>query len=166
MRGRTASRRQRSRRRRGRFAVFVKRTAFDRRDLSMGSFATTRVADAATTTAPDGTRIRKLLRLDRGSMGHFELQPGETSIAVVHTTVEEIWLFVAGRGELWRRHGDDEDVAPVEAGACITLPVGTHFQLRALGDDVLAAVCATMPPWPGDLEAVRVAGKWPPTLAM
>ena len=38
-------------------------------------------------------------------MAHFELPPGETSTAVAHRTVEEVWFFLGGRGEMWRRQG-------------------------------------------------------------
>jgi mannose-6-phosphate isomerase-like protein (cupin superfamily) len=96
-------------------------------------------------------------------MAHFQLAPGRTSVAVAHRTVEEIWFFLSGRGEMWRLLGNHEEVVPVDAGVCLTIPVGTHFQFRALGDEPLAAVGVTMPPWPGDGEADPVSGKWPPT---
>lgn len=115
-------------------------------------------------TAPDGSYVRLMLRLDRGSMAHFELPPGETSAAVMHRTVEEIWYFLSGCGEMWRKLNDQEEVVKVEAGVCITIPLGTHFQFRAFGDEPLAVVGVTMPPWPGEDEAVVVAGKWEPTV--
>jgi mannose-6-phosphate isomerase-like protein (cupin superfamily) len=89
-------------------------------------------------------------------MAHFELAPGRTSIAVTHRTVEEIWFFLSGSGEMWRRQGEREEIVPVERGVCVTIPLGTHFQFRATGTEPLAAVAVTMPPWPGDDEAVRV----------
>ncbi len=52
----------------------------------------------------------------------------------------------------------------VEAGTCLTIPVGTAFQFRAEGPAPLAAVGVTMPPWPGDGEAVRTDGPWAPTV--
>jgi mannose-6-phosphate isomerase-like protein (cupin superfamily) len=83
---------------------------------------------------------------------------------VTHRTVEEIWFFVGGRGEMWRKQGAREEVVTVEPGVCLTIPLGAHFQFRALGDGPLAAVGVTMPPWPGDGEAVVVEGKWLPTV--
>ena len=83
--------------------------------------------------APDGSDVRILLGLAGGGMAHFELAPGETSIAVVHRTVEEIWFFVGGRGEMWRAHDEREEVVEVESGIALTIPVGTRFQFRALG---------------------------------
>ena len=53
---------------------------------------------------------------------------------------------------------------PVEAGVCVTIPLGTHFQFRSLGDEPLAALAVTMPPWPGDDEAVVVTGQWASTV--
>jgi mannose-6-phosphate isomerase-like protein (cupin superfamily) len=104
--------------------------------------------------------VRTLLRLAGGSLAHFELAPGLTSFAVAHRTVEEIWYFLGGRGEMWRKAGARENVVSVEAGVCITVPLGTHFQFRSLGTEPLTAVAVTMPPWPGDGEAYRVEGKW------
>jgi mannose-6-phosphate isomerase-like protein (cupin superfamily) len=115
--------------------------------------------------APDGSDVRLLPGLAGGTMAHFELAPGETSIAVVHRTVEEIWFFVGGRGELWRAHEEREEVVEVEPGIALTIPVGTRFQFRALGSDPLAAIGVTMPPWPGADEAVTVDGRWAPTVA-
>ena len=120
--------------------------------------------DAPDTIAPDGSGVRVLLGLKGGGMAHFELAAGETSTAVTHQTVEEIWFFLSGRGEMWRRLQDEEETVDVHAGVCLTIPLGTHFQFRALGKDALAAVAVTMPPWPGGDEAVIVTGPWRPTV--
>jgi mannose-6-phosphate isomerase-like protein (cupin superfamily) len=95
-------------------------------------------------------------------MAHFELAPGTTSAAVTHRTVEEIWYFLEGRGEMWRKQGAREEVVPVEQGVCITIPLGTHFQFRAIGNEPLTALAVTMPPWPGTDEAYLVKEKWNP----
>ena len=81
-------------------------------------------------------------------------------MAVRYKTIEEIWYFLEGRGEVWRKQGDREVVVLVKPGVCLTLPTGTHFQFRAFGPGPLVFLCATMPPWPGDDEAVRVADQW------
>ena len=44
------------------------------------------------------------------------------------------------------------------------IPLGTTFQFRALGDEPLCAIGATMPPWPGPGEAVLAEGPWTPTV--
>jgi mannose-6-phosphate isomerase-like protein (cupin superfamily) len=130
----------------------------------MSDFATMRLAADPDVVAPDGSDVRMLLGLAGGGAAHFQLAPGQTSRAVAHRTVEEIWFFVAGRGEMWRRQGDREEVVAVEPGVCLTIPLGTHFQFRALGGEPLAVVGVTMPPWPGEGEAVFVEGKWPPAV--
>jgi mannose-6-phosphate isomerase-like protein (cupin superfamily) len=129
----------------------------------MSEFCTKRLSVVPDTVAPDQSDVRILLQLAGGGMAHFELAAGTTSVAVAHRTVEEIWFFLTGRGEMWRRQGDREEVVAVESGVCITIPVGTHFQFRSFGHEPLAAVGVTMPPWPGASEAYPVQGKWPPT---
>jgi mannose-6-phosphate isomerase-like protein (cupin superfamily) len=94
-------------------------------------------------------------------MAHFELSPGQTSTAVTHRSVDEIWFFLSGRGEMWRKQTEHaESVISVEAGVCVTIPLGTHFQFKSIGAEPLRAVGVTMPPWPGDDEAVVVQGRW------
>jgi mannose-6-phosphate isomerase-like protein (cupin superfamily) len=130
----------------------------------MSEFSTKRLPVGRDVIAPDGSDVRILLALAGGSMAHFEFAPGETSIAVAHRTVEEIWFFLGGQGEMWRKQGDREEVVSVDPGVCITIPRGAHFQLRALGREPLMALGVTMPPWPGEGEAFAVEGKWPPTV--
>jgi mannose-6-phosphate isomerase-like protein (cupin superfamily) len=129
----------------------------------MRPFDTTRLPVQPTAIAPDLSRVRVLLRLDGGSMAHFELPAGQVSAAVEHRGVEEIWFFLSGHGEMWRRQGAREELVDVEKGVCISVPLGTQFQFRNVGEEALCAVAITMPPWPGDEEAVAVAGRWPAT---
>lgn len=132
---------------------------------TMNHFAAMHLPEHPTVTAPDGSDVRVLLRTGRGSMAHFELPAGKTSLAVTHRTVEEIWYVVAGCGEMWRRQGSTEEVVALEPGVCLTIPLGTHFQFRAMPDSAVAAVGVTMPPWPGEDEAVAVSGRWQPSVA-
>jgi mannose-6-phosphate isomerase-like protein (cupin superfamily) len=125
-----------------------------------------RLPDERDALAPDGSDVRILLGVAGGGMAHFQLGAGETSVAVRHRTVEEVWFFVGGRGQMWRRSQDGEErVDDVGAGISIDLPLGTTFQFRALGDEPLSAIGATMPPWPGSGEAILAEGPWTPTLA-
>ena len=130
----------------------------------MRAFETKTLGVASDAVAPDGTAVRLLAALSGGSFAHFELPAGAVSRAVVHRTVEEIWFFVAGRGEVWRRAGEREEVVAVGQGVCLTIPLGTCFQFRAAADAPLAFVAVTMPPWPGEGEAEFVAGKWRATV--
>ena len=114
--------------------------------------------------SPDGSDVRILLRLNAGSMAHFTLAPNQISRAVMHRTVEEIWYFLSGRGQMWRKQGSESSIVDVQRNVCITIPLGTTFQFRSFGDEPLTAVGVTMPPWPGDDEAVAAAGEWEPTV--
>ncbi len=125
---------------------------------------TKRLPVARDLVARDGSEVRNLLGLECGAMAHFELAPGQTSTAVAHRTVEEIWFFLTGRGEMWRKRNDQEEVVPVEPGVCLTIPLGTHFQFRSFGYEPLAALAVNMPPWPGEGEVYEVKGKWEPTV--
>lgn len=114
--------------------------------------------------APDSMEVRLLPALSKGSFAHFTLKPSKISLPVAHGRVEEIWYFLGGRGEMWRKLGEQEEVVEVGAGLSVTIPVGTHFQLRSLGTEPLTAVAVTMPPWDGPQDAYSVDGKWPATV--
>ena len=114
--------------------------------------------------APDGSDVRILLQLPRGGMAHFELGADQISTAVTHRTVEEIWYFLSGRGQMWHQHDGQSQIVDVYPGLCLTIPLGTHFQFRSFGPEPLAALGVTMPPWPGADEAVVVPGPWQPTV--
>jgi mannose-6-phosphate isomerase-like protein (cupin superfamily) len=129
----------------------------------MTDFATLPLPAEPTVVAPDGSDVRVLLGLSAGGMAHFELAAGKVARAVTHRTVEEVWFIVAGRGEMWRRQGDREEVVSLEPGVCLTIPLGTHFQFRASASEPVAAVAVTMPPWPGEGEAMFVRGPWEPS---
>jgi mannose-6-phosphate isomerase-like protein (cupin superfamily) len=128
-------------------------------------FTTTHRPNERTAVAPDGSDVRVLLGLAGGGMAEFEIAAGQVSAAVTHRTVEEIWYVLSGRGEMWRRQGSREEFVALETGVCLTIPLGVHFQFRALGDGALRVVGITMPPWPGADEAIVVAGPWIPTLS-
>ena len=128
------------------------------------AFETKRLGAEPDATAPDGTVARLLLERPGGGMAHFELPAGAVSHAVAHTTVEEIWYILSGRGRIWRRCEATERIEPIAAGAALTIPLGTAFQFRADGDAPLTFLAVTMPPWPGMQEAVMVEGPWTPTV--
>jgi len=118
----------------------------------MSDFATKRLAADVDVVAPDGSDVRILLGLAGGGAAHFQLAPGKTSRAVTHRTVEEIWFFVGGRGEMWRRQGDrgsrcDEQGWPDH-------PAGNPLPFRALGA-INYPFGVTMPPWPATARQCR-----------
>jgi mannose-6-phosphate isomerase-like protein (cupin superfamily) len=132
--------------------------------MSSTAFDTKPTGAAPDVIATDGCEVRVLCATPRGGMALFTLGPGMVGRAVAHRTVEEIWVVVRGRGQMWRKSGDREDIAELAAGVSVSIPLGTHFQLRSDGTEPLEAVAVTMPPWPGDGEAYIVAGKWVPTV--
>lgn len=123
-------------------------------------FDTMRLPAKPDAVAPDGSDVRVLLRLARGSLAHFELAAGRTSRAVAHRTVDEIWYVLRGRGEMWRRQDGRETTVELEEGVCVSIPAGTRFQFRSTGAEPLQVVGITMPAWPGDGEAYDVEGAW------
>jgi len=123
-------------------------------------FSTKELGSGVDIVAPDGSDVRLLPQTTRGSMAHFSLASGAVSKAVAHKTIEEIWFFLGGRGRMWRRLDDQEEVVDVHEGVSITIPAGTHFQFRCDSDEPLQAVAVTMPPWPGEGEAYEVVGVW------
>lgn len=126
----------------------------------MSAFETLALSDAPLVRAPDGSDVRPLFSLPGGSLAHFELAPGKTSIAVVHRTVEEIWFVIGGRGEMWRKQAGREEVVALAPGVSLTIPLRTAFQFRSSGPEPLRVVAITMPPWPGEGEAYAAEGKW------
>jgi mannose-6-phosphate isomerase-like protein (cupin superfamily) len=81
-------------------------------------------------------------------------------MAVAHRTVEEVWYVVSGRGQVWRKRDAQVSVVDINPGVSLSIEIGTHFQFRNTGDEPLCIVITTMPPWPGEYEAVPVEGKW------
>ena len=128
------------------------------------TFETRSISAEPDAIAPDGSEVRVLGSLPRGSMAAFRLAPQAASRAVAHRTVEEIWYFTAGYGRMWRKLGDREEITEVAPGVSITIPTGTQFQFRSDGNEPLEAVAVTMPPWPGADEAYAVTGTWAPTV--
>jgi mannose-6-phosphate isomerase-like protein (cupin superfamily) len=124
-------------------------------------FDTMQLPEARDVVAPDGSDVRILLQNGRGGMAHFELGVGRVSRAVAHHSVEEIWYILRGQGQMWRRQAEREETVTLEPGTCVSIPAGTHFQFRSTGACPLAAIGATMPPWPGPDEAYEVHGAWP-----
>jgi|SRR5579859_5514039 len=111
-------------------------------------------------TAPDGSEIYfRVLDARNASLVEVVLQPGRTSRPVRHRSVEEIWFFLAGSGDVWLRSPDGavDDIRHVEPRETVTIPTGWAFQFRSAGREPLRFLCYTSPPWPGEGEAEFVA---------
>lgn len=110
--------------------------------------------------APDGSEIRLLSAVKGGGLAHCTLPKGKISAPVVHQTVEEIWYFLNGQGQVWRKFGAFERIDEVYSSVSLTIPLGTSFQFRNTGADDLCFIIVTIPNWPGPQEAVTVQGFW------
>ena len=117
-----------------------------------------------------GPRSGPLCRITGlGSFAHFQLEAGETSTAVSHRTVQEIWYIIGGAGCMWRQQeGHEPATVELAPGVCLTIPLGTTFQFRASDGtgEPLRVVAVTMPPWPLDRddEARLQQGPWTPSV--
>ncbi|MDQ3467702.1 MAG: cupin domain-containing protein [Chloroflexota bacterium] len=129
--------------------------------LSATALSTKQLGGAYDLLAPDSSEIHLLVSTTRGSLVHGTLPPGRVSLAIAHLTVEEVWYVIEGRGQVWRKQRGREAVVDVKPGTALTIPIGAHFQFRATGPEPLRFVMCTMPPWPGEQEAVRVPDYWP-----
>ncbi len=127
----------------------------------MRQYKSNRVSDSYDALAPDGSEIRLLHSLSGVSVVHCRLPVGAVTVPVRHRTVEEVWFFLAGAGQVWRKQGEREQVLDVAPGQSLTIPLGTDFQFRNTGDVPLEFIIATTPPWPGEDEAVPLdRGHW------
>ncbi len=70
--------------------------------MSSTAFDTRRASAAPDVIAPDGSEVRVLCATARGSMAMFSLMPGAISRAVAHRTIDEVWYFIRGVGQMWR----------------------------------------------------------------
>ena len=132
--------------------------------MSRTEFTSKWISPKPDVIAANGSEVRILCKLSRGAMAMFTLPAGAVSKAVAHRTVEELWCVIRGRGRIWRKIGDEEDVTDLVAGVSVAIPTGAYFQFRNDGAQPLDIIAATMPPWPGDGEAYPVAGAWDPTV--
>jgi mannose-6-phosphate isomerase-like protein (cupin superfamily) len=104
--------------------------------------------------APDGSEITNLLNMKGGGLAHCTLPPNSTSLMHYHKTVDEIWYFIEGHGEVFRKTNNRDELVDAKPGTCITIPAGTKFQFRNVSNVPLCFIISTMPPWPGPSEAV------------
>ena len=73
-------------------------------------------ADRNRPSRPTVPRSGSLSLLKGASMVHCTLPIGTASMAVAHRTVEEVWYFIQGQGQVWRKCEAAESVVEVEPG--------------------------------------------------
>ena len=123
---------------------------------------TKKVALAYDAIAPDNSEIRELVDVSEASMVHCTLPVGAVSLTVSHVSVDEMWYVLSGQGKLWRsKPGTPQSmVINLEPGLAISIERSTHFQFKNTGKEALTLVIATIPPWPGEAEAIREKDFW------
>ena len=141
--------------------------------MDIHPFHTVQLPKDPSYVAPDGSSVRTLCHLEEkrsnhhGIMNHFELKPSQTSKAMVHSTVDEIWYVLSGRGQMWRKSNVgicEETIVEMKSGVSLTIPHNTNFQFRNISkDEPLQVVAVTLPNWPGNWEATAVEGAWEAT---
>jgi mannose-6-phosphate isomerase-like protein (cupin superfamily) len=102
-------------------------------------------ADAFTTL--DGSTIRVLLdaRLggaSRQSLAEATLAPGQATRRHHHARAEEIYVVLAGGGEI----EVDGEQRPVGPGDAVLIPAGASHRIRAGGEE-LRFLCCCAPPY-------------------
>ena len=108
--------------------------------------------------------IRFLMDGPTGNMIHSTVPAGQINRATRHKSVSEFWFVLEGRGQIWRSDGQNTYTVDLVPGVSIDIPAGTAFQYRCDGAEPLTFICISMPPWPGDDEAVYVDGAWSATV--
>lgn len=125
-----------------------------------------RLPETFASVAQDGSRYDGLLGTDHGWLSDCSLPPGATTRAVRHRAHDEIWFVRSGRGQVWRRLDEQDGVVDVDATTCLSIPAGTAFQFRTVGDRPFRFLIVQAPPWPDETDQpafTYVDGPWTPT---
>ena len=99
----------------------------------MRRYESNRVSDSYDVLAPDGSEIRLLHQLGGVSVVHCRLPLGAVTIPVRHRTVEEVWYFLAGKGQVWRKQGRARAGAGCGAGHELDDSAGHGFPVPQHG---------------------------------
>lgn len=103
--------------------------------------------DAEPFTTLDGSQIRVLVDARLGgaanqSLAEATLAPGQATARHHHARTEEIYVLLAGAGEM-EIEGERRRVRP---GDAILIPAGARHQIRAGGSE-LRFLCCCAPPY-------------------
>jgi mannose-6-phosphate isomerase-like protein (cupin superfamily) len=98
-------------------------------------------------TTMDGSTIRVLLDAEQGgarnqSLAEAMLEPGHATERHYHAETEELYVLLAGRGEM-EVEGTRREVGP---GDAVLIPAGARHQIRA-GEEELRFLCCCAPPY-------------------
>jgi mannose-6-phosphate isomerase-like protein (cupin superfamily) len=119
------------------------------------------LAEAPVTMSPSGaSEIRNLPDFASGSFAHATVHAGDIADPAVLSEITEFYYVLEGRGELWRRLADLEEVIELVPGRCATIPPGVSFQYRTAGDDLYFIVGAA-PRWERQFWHPSDLVRWP-----
>jgi mannose-6-phosphate isomerase-like protein (cupin superfamily) len=132
-------------------------------------WATMPLPEKHNVVAADGSEIRVLLEMPGASTVHCTLRadagtPPGVSFATYNVGIDEIWYFLEGEGQIWRkRRGTQEEgeTKEVRPGVSLTIPPDVIFQFRNTGRGALKFLCITMPPWKPGTNVKVDDCKWP-----
>jgi mannose-6-phosphate isomerase-like protein (cupin superfamily) len=114
--------------------------------------------------APDGVEIRNLVDEPQGaqklSVAEGLVKCGQRSDKVYHTSYEEIWYFLQGRGvfHLHRPGAAEEEATAVQPGDAVLVPPLHGFWAENIGEQNLVFLLCGSPPWGEGQEVLP----WPP----
>jgi mannose-6-phosphate isomerase-like protein (cupin superfamily) len=103
------------------------------------------LAAARPFTTKDGSTIRELHRTAAQSLAEASLGPGSATQRHYHARSEEIYMFLAGGGEM----EIDGEHATLTAGDAVLIPPGARHTLSA-GDGGARFLCCCAPPYADD----------------
>jgi hypothetical protein len=98
----------------------------DRAEPAVPTFETKRLPAKESHEAPDHSKIRLLARTQKGGLCHCTLPPRCISSAVTHRNVDEIWYFLSGFGEVWRKDDRTEAIEEVSVGVSLSRFLPEH----------------------------------------
>lgn len=104
-------------------------------------------ADAEPFTTADGSTIRVLVDAEAGgarnqSLAEATLAPGQATERHYHAETEELYVVLAGSGEM-EVDGERREVGP---GDAVLLPPGAWHRIRT-AEDELRFLCCCAPPY-------------------
>ncbi len=115
--------------------------------------------------AADGSLVRLLGRVPGASAIHCSVPARQVGNPSYNVGLDELWFFLDGNGQLWRRPRDRSvpgEVVDVRAGSIVSIPRDVEFQFRNTCDRELVFICMTSPAWSNEQQNQHLdQGHWP-----
>jgi mannose-6-phosphate isomerase-like protein (cupin superfamily) len=95
-----------------------------------------------------------------GQFAHATVRRGEIAAPACLTEITEFYYGLEGRGELWRRQGNVEEIVDILPGRCLSIPPGVSFQYRT-DEEELRFIVASAPRWERRFWHDSPLARWP-----